>query len=302
MNYYYLLKHTHLFPAVVGITYKQFLCLYDKFVPALRKAEKAKAWQYERLRLPGGGRKSKLVSDKQKLFFILFYYKHYPTYGLAQVLFELDEANLYRWKEFLAPVLQACISYQLELPRVKVKTVSGILEICPALSECIIDATERPIQRPKVDQIQEHYYSGKKKDHTIKNQVVVNTKGNKILAVSDLVEGKLHDKKLLELDGTMILAPPKARILGDLGYQGAGEINPLVRFVTPLKKPPRAELSAADKATNKVISSIRVRVEHPFAYMKHFAILRHPFRGTITKAQLPFVTLACMYNFTRHYR
>lgn len=301
MNYYYLLKHSHLFPAVVGITYQQFLCLFDKFVPALRYAEKAKAWQFERLRIPGGGRKSKLASDKQKLFFILFYYKNYPTYGLAQVLFELDETNLYRWKEFLAPVVQACISYQLQLPTVKVKTLAGMLEVCPALRECIVDATERPIQRPKDNQTQEHYYSGKKKDHTIKNQVIVSSRGNKILAVSNLVEGKLHDKKLLELDGTMILAPPKAKILGDLGYQGADEINPLVRFVTPLKKPHKAELSVADKVTNKAISSIRVRVEHPFAYMKHFAILRHPFRGTISKAQLPFVTLACMYNFTRNY-
>ena len=164
-----------------------------------------------------------------------------------------------------------------------------------------MDATERLVQRPKDKQVQQHYYSVKKKSHTIKNQIIVNAKGNKILAVSKLVEGKLHDKKLLEIDGTMILAPPKAKILGDLAYQGAGEINPLVRFVTPLKKPPKVELTKADKVTNKTISSIRVKVEYPLAYIKHFAILRHSFRGNISKAQLPFITLACMYNFTRNY-
>jgi len=37
-----------------------------------------------------GGRKSKLGDDSGKLFFILFYYRHYPTLRLAQVLFDLE--------------------------------------------------------------------------------------------------------------------------------------------------------------------------------------------------------------------
>jgi len=39
----------------------------------------------------GGGRKSKLGDDSGKLFFILFYYRHYPTLRLAQVLFDLED-------------------------------------------------------------------------------------------------------------------------------------------------------------------------------------------------------------------
>ena len=35
------------------------------------------------------------------------------------------------------------------------------------------DGTERPIQRPKDAQVQKTYYSGKKKQHTIKNNLVI---------------------------------------------------------------------------------------------------------------------------------
>ena len=301
MNYLYLLKHPHLFPAVIGITYAQFLLMLPKFVSALRQAEKTQAWRFVRVRLPGGGRKAKLLTDKQKLFFLLFYYKNYPTYDLAQALFGIDASNLFRWKAFLEKVFSAAFGYQLTLPVVQVKTLEGLKEVCPALKECIVDATERPIERPSNNQIQEQYYSGKKKDHTVKNQIILHARTKRILAVSSQVEGKMHDKKLLELDGTLILAPPKTTCLGDLGYQGADEINPTIRFITPLKKPQGRELSDADKATNKAISSVRVRVEHPFSYLKHFAILRHNYRGAIVSAQLPFRNLACTYNFVRAY-
>lgn len=301
MNYLYVLKHPKLFPAVIGITQIQFLFMLDKFVPALRQAEKTKTYLFERIRILGGGRKAKLATDKQKLFFLLFYYKNYPTYDLAQALFNIDASNLYRWKAFLEKVFQVALGYQLQLPVVQIKSLAGLRDVCPALKDCIVDATERPIERPSDNQVQQNHFSGKKKRHTVKNQTIIHAHTKKILAVSSQVEGKMHDKKLLEMDGTLILAPPNAIFMGDLGYQGAGEINPTIKFVTPLKKPQGGELSDADKATNKAISSIRVRVEHPFAYLKHFAILRHPFRGAIAKAQLPFLNLACTYNFVRNY-
>ncbi len=302
MNYIYLLKHKELFPSVIGITHKQFESILPKFSSALRRAEHKKAYEKERQREVGGGRKAKLSSDRQKLFFILFYYKVYPTFRFAQAIFEFDKSNIQVWKEFLEPILFNALGYELELPKVRVNGMTGLLEVCPVLREFIVDATERPVRRPKDPKRQTKYYSGKKKHHTVKNQLIINPKTNKILSVSKTVEGKLHDKKLMEEDKTIYYAPPKAKGLGDLGYQGAREINPLVSFVTPLKKPPNQELSLSDKTTNKAISSIRVRVEHSLSYLKHFAILTHPFRNRLEKAHQPFVNLACVYNFTRTHR
>jgi len=236
VNYQYLLKHPQLFPYAVGITHKQFELLLPKFSSALRKAEHKKAYEKERVRVPGGGRKPKLATDRQKLFFILFYYKVYPTFRFAQIIFELSCGNVFYWKEFLESVLFKALGYQLDLPFIRVKSFNGWLAVCPQLKEFIIDATERPVRRPKEPKRQKVYYSGKKKKHTVKNQILTDPYTKRILFVSETVEGKLHDKKLLEREPIILHAPPGAQGIGDLGYQGAEKINPLIKFVIPLKK------------------------------------------------------------------
>ena len=41
---------------------------------------------------------------KEKLFYILFYLKCYPTYDLASILFDFDRAQAYRWVHRLQPI------------------------------------------------------------------------------------------------------------------------------------------------------------------------------------------------------
>lgn len=88
------------------------------------------------------------------------------------------------------------------------------------IMEFFVDATEQQIERPKKGQ--KRYYSGKKKKHTLKNQIVTDKKG-KILAVTKSVHGKKHDKKLF--DETRPILPPKSNLTGDLGYYGADGIT-----------------------------------------------------------------------------
>lgn len=297
INYQYLLKHSQLFPALIGITKPQFDDLLKKFEREECRLWYQKAYSFHRLRGVGGGRKAILQTAEEKLLFILFYYKHYPTFQLMQIVFEFDVSNTYGWVRFLEQALWKSLGYQLHLPKKKIKVLNTLLEVCPDLQECIIDATERRIQRPKYNQ--EFYYSGKKKYHTIKNQVVTDPRTKKILHVSKTVEGKRHDKKLLEDTGVILRAPPKSKILTDLGYQGSDTINPLIQIIHPYKKPHKADLTDVQKQTNTQISSIRVRGEHPFAYIKHFRILSNTFRSNQKYSNLPFHTLAALYNFTR---
>lgn len=301
-NYQYILKHKELFPYVIGIKYDQFEKILHKFSSALRRAEHKKACEKERFRAPGGGRKPKLATDRQKLFFILFYYKVYPTFRFAQVLFEISIGNLFYWKDFLEPVFFEALGYQIELPAVRIRCLNHWIEVCPQLKEFIVDATERPVQRPKKPKAQEKYYSGKKKRHTVKNHILINPKTKKILSVSKTAEGRLHDKKLLEGDSIILRAPPKSTGMGDLGYEGMDKVHPWIKFITPKKKPSGKELTELEKKTNTAISSVRTRVEHPFAYMKHFAVLANKFRNNIKKAHQPFVNIACLYNFAITHR
>ena len=50
-------------------------------------------------------------------------------------------------------------------------------------------ARSRAIPRPKDATVQETYYSGKKKRHTVKNNVLVNAKGE-IVLLTPTCEGK----------------------------------------------------------------------------------------------------------------
>ncbi|MBI5619974.1 transposase [Candidatus Gottesmanbacteria bacterium] len=302
MNLDYLTKHPELFPSVIGITHTQFHSLLYRFSFALRSAEQVRAFSKKRLRGPGGGRKPTLRTDVAKLFFILFYYKVYPTFRLAQALFGLDKRNIFTWKAFLEPVLFAALRRQLVLPTRRVSSMHGLLDVCPGLAACIVDATERPIHRPKNPTDQTHFYSGKKKRHTVKNQIIIHPITKRILAVSRTVEGKRHDKKLLEDDAVVSFVPPGGTVLGDSGYQGVGVTVPWARVVTPMKKSPGKDLSQSQKAANRVLSSVRVRVEHTIAYLKHFAILSQVFRGSVRQAHQPFTTIACLYNYTREVR
>lgn len=300
INYSYLRRHADLFPAAIGISYSQFESILPRFSKALRRAEYGRAWNKPRVRSVGGGRKAHLRSDFEKLVFILLYYKTYPTFRLAQVVFELDKRNIQLWVRFFEPVLFDTVGYQLDLPTVKARTMHGLFEVCPSLKEFITDATEREVQRPKDSDLQRLYYSGKKKKHTVKNQLMVHPNTKKILAVSNTYEGKRHDKRIFEGDPLFFKIPPNSTGMGDSAYQGIK--HPFLRMVIPNKSPPGGELSDDQKQINKSISAIRVRSEHPISYLKHFNILSHRFRNNLKYSHQPFLTISAIYNFTRTHK
>ena len=64
--------------------------------------------------------------------------------------------------------------------------------------EFIIDGVERPIQRPKNPEWQRQFYSGKKKRHSIKNNLIIERRTRKIKGLSTTCEGKKHDKRLAD--------------------------------------------------------------------------------------------------------
>jgi hypothetical protein len=69
-----------------------------------------------------------------------------------------------------------------------------VLNACPSL-EFIIDGPERCINRPQDKAERKHYYSGKKKAFTVKNNVISQRRG-KVVFLSDTYEGKKHDKAI----------------------------------------------------------------------------------------------------------
>ena len=80
------------------------------------------------------------------------------------------------------------------------------------------DGTERPIQRPKDLQTQKAYYSGKKKCHTVKNNLIIN-ENCKVVLLTPSFEVRHHDKCMVS-DIVGYCLPPGSTLYQDTGFQG----------------------------------------------------------------------------------
>lgn len=85
-------------------------------------------------------------------------------------------------------------------------------------AELLIDGSERRRQRPKNAEKQKEHYSGKKKAHTDKNILLVNSQTRKVVYLSPTEGGQKHDKRMV--DDTPITYPSGATLGKDTGFQG----------------------------------------------------------------------------------
>ena len=130
------------------------------------------------------------------------------------------------------------------------------------------DGTERRIGRPQDPTEQTHYYSGKKKCHTVKNVLLINAVLT-ILFLSETYEGRTHDKRIA--DTTPYPLPAGSRLLQDLGFQ-AFTLDQ-VEILMPTRKPRGRALTRRQKAANRRIARRRVRIEHVNSSVKRCRIV-----------------------------
>ena len=161
------------------------------------------------------------------------------------------------------------------------------------------DGTERPIQRPKDVETQKAYYSGKKKQHTIKNNLMI-TADSKVVFLTPSFKGRIHDKRIADMIG---YSPPRGSILyQDSGFQGF--TCPEVSIVQPKKKPKGRELTVEEKENNRQISSIRIRVEQvSIGGIKRYRIVKEKLRNYKKGfADLVMETCCGLHNFRLNFR
>lgn len=135
----------------------------------------------------------------------------------------------------------------------------------------IIDSFETPIKRPSNNERQKRLYSGKKKRHTLKTQIMTDEKG-RILDIKSGYRGAKSDVKLWN-ETELLKELTDKRKLGDKAYIGADK-----RIITPRKKPKGGELTEGEKAENKIISQERIYVEHSIRRVKSYRVMRDEYR------------------------
>jgi len=147
----------------------------------------------------------------------------------------------------------------------------------------LVDSFEQRVQRPSAPGAQRGYYSGKKKTHTLKSQVVVQPGTGLFLDVAESVPGPTNDRTLLRQSGVRERLPRDALLGGDLGYYGESQGAVDVAVETPRRKPRGQPRPAEDIAYNTAFARRRVTVEHSIGRMRCYESLsqrdRHHRRG-----------------------
>jgi hypothetical protein len=295
LNLHRALKSDRLLRALIGLNRKAFEELKPSFAEVLANTEVPRRSPRPRQRTTGAGRKPTLATVEAKLFFILFYFKVYPTFDLAGLLFELDRSQANRWMHRLQPILEAALGEKLALPKRKLTSLEEFVEAFPEVERVILDGTERPIQRAKDPDQQREDYSGKKKRHTRSHLSAVDP-DRRILLFSVAYPGKTYDKGMLNIEGWAEWIPDAVKIQGDLGFQGLQ--NEYVNVEIPHKKPKGGHLSDEQKAENQALAREWVVGEHAFAGLKRYGIAAQVYRNRKSNfGDRSIFTAAGLWNF-----
>lgn len=226
-----------------------------------------------------GGRLPKL-SVEDILLLMYGYYRDYTTFLKLGMYFGFDESNAYRWTVWSESVLNSYMTEDFDITKLNKN------------KEYLVDVTECVVERPNVQEIQREYYSGKKKKHTMKIQLIIEEDTKKIAYVA-FDKGSVHDFTLFKESTKEI--DEDIHMLGDSGYQGLDKI--LSNSLTPKKKSKFHPLTEQDKDLNHLISSIRISIEHVNSQLKIFRILSERYRNRKHTFFSRALFLCSLYNF-----
>lgn len=296
MNIKQLKRNPRMMLALTGISYQEFTDLVPVCSNILYEHY---ATQPDRKRVPGDGKKGHLKTTEDKLFFILFYLKTYPTFDVLAFFFKKGRGRSCEAVHLYLKVLERSLGKKIRLPERKINSVEEFLEKYPEVKDVFVDGTERRMEYPQDKKRNRRHYSGKKKGHTRKNVIVTNEQ-KQILLVSPTKPGRRHDKNCADRIQLLSAIPDNVAVWADSGFQGIHHTHANTLVAKRGRK--NYPLTRADKAENHVISSFRIGVEHAIGGMKRYRCMRDVLRNKlgVFDDKIAVVT-AALYNYRLSY-
>jgi len=139
------------FKAVIGLSPLAFVKLLSSFSQSeIELKAKAEAGRVRpRQRQAGGGRKATLRSPASRLGFLLHYFKGYDTLDDLGDQVGFHRSNVSRTRDNLLAVLLHALASLNVLPQREFASPAELEAAFAGIEALVIDATERPIQRPQ---------------------------------------------------------------------------------------------------------------------------------------------------------
>ena len=273
MNLYKKLSiRPYIFSQITGVSLQEFASILKKLRPIWRRKHLKKK-KIE-------GRPYGVGSLENHLLCLLVYYRTYTTQLFIGFYFGVDDATVCRTIKRLEPLLSQIV---------KIKRKPVLRE--KKLKTLLVDATEQPITGSSRE-----YYSGKKKRHTIKTEIIMEKQSGKIVQISDPFPGRVHDITMRRKSDPI---PPARSIYGDGGYQGMQKEHD--NFKLPIRKPRGKPHTEEALKHNRSHRAIRNPVECKFRELKIFKILSHIYRNNKESYAIKMAILAGIVNFKNEF-
>jgi hypothetical protein len=152
--------------ALTGLSQAQFDSLLpifsDVYQTAQQKSYEDGVKSGTRRRQPGGGVKGTLPTMAEKLQFVLYYYKTYPTFDVLGQPFAMARSKANEHLHKLSPILYETLAHLALMPSREFATPEELKAALHGVDRLRIDATERASHRSTDDATQREHDSGKK--------------------------------------------------------------------------------------------------------------------------------------------
>lgn len=280
MYYARLVRFPKVFRSMTGLSVTEFDQLVEDVLPRHARAEQKRLSRANRQRAIGAGHPFNLSVVDQLLLSVIWL-RLYPTHEVLGYLFGVSDSTARRGIGRLLPLLEKSGRDTMRLPdpgKKQHRTLDALLQDLPELM-VIIDTFEQRVQRPRGRTAADEYYSGKKRQHTLKSQVAIHEVTGQVVDVADSVPGPTADITLLAQSGLMARLPQGVGGMGDLAYIGIDKLDAQHVGAAPRRKPRGQPRPAEDIAYNTAFSRRRIGVEHTLARMRRYEAVTHTDRN-----------------------
>ena len=152
--------------ALTGLSQAQFDYLLPVFSDIYRATQQQTYTEGDasgtRRRHPGGGSKGKLPTMAEKLQFVLYYYKTYPTFDVLGTQCAMARSRAHENLHKLSSMLYDTLGHLELMPYRELTTPEELKAALRGGDRLLIDATERAYHRSQDEAKQREHYSGKK--------------------------------------------------------------------------------------------------------------------------------------------
>jgi len=271
MRYIHLTQHPNVFYSVTGLRVTEFDELLADVLPWYVDHEQQRLERPDRQRAIGAGHPFEL-NERDHILLTVVWLRVYPSHEVLGYLFGISDSTVSRLIRRVLPVLEAAGRDTMRMPdpgKKRRRTLDDLLHDTPELA-VVIDSFEQRVQRPRDRDEADSYYSGKKKQHTLKSQIAVDETTGQVADVADSVHGPTADLKLLEQSQLLDRLPPGVGGIGDMAYVGIDQLHPDGLGAAPRRKPRGQPRPAEDVAYNTAFSRRRIIVENTIGRMRRY--------------------------------